>query len=331
MTSPLPYLFLQNIRTIVLLVFFLCGIPSHPIQAQDTLRMGFWNVENLFDTQHDTLKEDIAFTPSGDNHWTKRRYTDKCNKIYKVIAAMQWPALLGLAEVENDHVLRDLCLATPLRKMHYQFVHFDSPDRRGVDCALLYRSDLLQIIDSYPINVSDSTKAFFTRDILFVSCRHTASDDTCYIFVNHWPSKRGAGIAEQRRIEIAHILLSAMDSLQKAHPTSLIMAMGDFNSSPIEEAIDKGLQFYGHKTNPYGFHNLMRQIPLGTGSYKYQDTWSCIDQIIANRELKVSIFSPDFMLLNDNKYLGKKPFRTYTAMKYWGGYSDHLPIFISLP
>ena len=130
--------------------------------------MACWNVENLFDTRHDTMKDDCAFTPEGDNHWTSKRYQDKQNKIFKTIAAMQWPVVVGMAEVENDHVLRDLCRNTPLRKLGYDFVHFESPDQRGVDCALLYRKGLFDLFESTNIYVSDTTEGFYTRDILLV-------------------------------------------------------------------------------------------------------------------------------------------------------------------
>ena len=292
--------------------------------------MAFWNVENFFDTQHDTLKEDIAFTPQGENHWTAKRYADKRDKIYKMIAAMQYPAVVGLAEVENDHVLRDLCLSTPLRKYGYEFVHYESPDRRGIDCALLYRKDLFKVFESQRIEVSDSAGAFFTRDILLVG-GVLGKDDSCFLFVNHWPSKRNGAPAEQRRMEIARRLLGMMDSIQQTYPTALVLAMGDFNAAPEEDAISLGLGFHGTCRNSKGFYNLMCQIPKGEGSYKYKDSWSCIDQMIANRELAVEVFAPQFMLTDDSRYMGKKPFRTYTAMKYLGGYSDHLPLIVRIP
>ena len=304
--------------------------------AQEEWRwtMAFWNVENLFDTWHDTLKDDCAFTPEGDNHWTSKRYQGKQNKIFKTIAAMQWPVVIGMAEVENDHVLRDLCRNTPLRKLGYDFVHFESPDQRGIDCALLFRKGLFDVFESMNIYVSDTAEGFYTRDILLVGgvLRDTVSrGDTCYILVNHWPSKRGGAEAERHRMEIARQLLHTMDSLQRSHPAALVLAMGDFNASSDEETIRQGLGFAGGEMNAEGFYNLMHHIPQGEGSYKYKDTWTCIDQVIANRKLKVELFAPDFLLVDDEKYMGRKPFRTYTGMNYLGGYSDHLPVMIRIP
>lgn len=324
---------MKTCRSVFTILLFL--LPSM-IWGQEDARwtIAFWNVENLFDTRHDTLKDDCAFTPEGDNHWTSKRYQDKQNKIFKTIAAMQWPVVIGMAEVENDHVLRDLCRNTPLRKLGYDFVHFESPDKRGVDCALLYRKGNFEVLEAQNICVSDTTDDFYTRDILLVGgvlSNNTGLSDTCYILVNHWPSKRGGAEAERHRMEIAHRLLHTMDSLQRSHPTALIVAMGDFNASGDEEAMRLGLGFGGGERNPEGFYNLMSQIPQGEGSYKYKDTWSCIDQVIANRKLKVELFAPDFLLVNDEKYLGRKPFRTYTGMTYLGGYSDHLPVIIRIP
>lgn len=296
--------------------------------------IAFWNVENLFDTWHDTLKDDCAFTPEGDNHWTSKRYQDKQNKIFKTIAAMHWPVVIGLAEVENDYVLRELCYGTPLRKMGYDFVHYESPDTRGIDCALLYRHERFQVLESRNINVSDSSRGLFTRDILLVGGVLKDSlrgSDTCFVLVNHWPSKRGGVEAERHRMVIAQQLQHLLNSLQHSHPAALVLAMGDFNASSDEEAISRGLGFHGRERNDAGFYDLVSQKPEGTGSYKYQGVWSWIDHVVANRELKVELFAPDFLLEDDEKYMGKKPFRTYTGMHYQGGYSDHLPILVTIP
>ena len=227
-------------------------------------------------------------------------------------------------------MLRDLCRYTPLRRYGYEFVHYESPDSRGIDCALLYRKELFTVFESRRIDVSDSTEGFYTRDILMVG-GVLGGCYSCYVFVNHWPSKRNGAVAERHRMEIARMLLGLMDSIQRAHPKALVLAMGDFNAAPEEEAISKGLGFEGGCRNAAGFYNLMCKIAAGEGSYKYKDTWSCIDQIIANRELTAEVFAPDFMLTDDTKYLGKRPFRTYSGLQYLGGYSDHLPIIVRIP
>lgn len=303
-------------------------------QERGRWTMAFWNVENYFDTRHDTLKDDCAFTPEGDNHWSFSRFTNKKNNLFKMIAALKWPAVIGLAEVENDYVLRELCYGTPLRKMGYDFVHYESPDTRGIDCALLYRHERFQVLESRNINVSDSSRGLFTRDILLVGGVLKDSlrgSDTCFVLVNHWPSKRGGVEAERHRMAIAQQLQHLLDSLQHSHPAALVLAMGDFNASSNEEAISRGLGFHGRERNDAGFYDFVSQKPEGTGSYKYQGVWSWIDHVVANRELKVELFAPDFLLVDDEKYMGKKPFRTYTGMHYQGGYSDHLPILVTIP
>ena len=314
-------------KTFLIVLVYFAWIPSGFSQDGVPWRAAFWNVENLFDIYHDSLKLDEAFTPQGENHWTYKRYADKRNKIYKTIAAMEYPAVIGLAEVENDRVLRDLCQGTPLRRFGYEFVHYDSPDRRGVDCALLYRREQVRLLASQAICVSDSSQDFYTRDILLVEL--LVGGDSCYIFVNHWPSKLGGTTADVHRLAIARRLLLLMDSIQHQHPKTLVLAMGDFNSAPEEEAVSYGMGFGTGNANEAGFFNLM-QSSTAEGSYNYQGTWSCIDQVFANRKLEVEVFAPEFLLMPDQRHLGKKPQRTYIGMRYQGGFSDHLPIIITI-
>lgn len=314
--------------------------------AQNYMRIAFWNVENLFDTQDDSTRNDDSFTPNGENHWSTKRYQTKLRNLYKTITAMcgngeefNPPIIIGLAEVENDKVLRDLCQSTPLRKMGYSFVHFDSPDLRGIDNALLYRKELFTPIHAEAISLSDSNKAFFTRDILLVQ-GVTTLGDTLIMLINHFPSKRGGANADKHRKEAANKLREIMDSIGAAHASSAIIVTGDFNASPNEPEVVPILV----STHPKGaaYINLMSCIESGRGSHKYQDNWSCIDQIIVSSNLTdgslgihtvtpcAQIFDAEFLLVDDEKYLGKKPFRTYLGPRYIGGYSDHLPIYIDI-
>lgn len=314
-------------------VLIVCLVSSVACWSQgERWTLAFWNVENFFDTKHDTLKQDLAFTPEGDNHWTYRKYEAKRDGIYKVVAAMKWPAVMGLAEVENDNVLRDLCRYTPLRQYGYDFVHFESPDMRGVDCAMLYRRNAFRVFEAWPICVSDSSRGFFTRDILLVGgvLMMGEVEDSCFILVNHWPSKLNGAKSEKRRVEIAKRLRRVMDSLAEAYPTALVIAMGDFNSDPYEFPM-RQMEFDRNGKNPQGLYNLMFHLPKGEGSYKYIDTWSYIDQVIANRDLCAEVFKPHFMLREDKRYMGEKMFRTSIGMRYVGGFSDHLPIIVHVP
>lgn len=335
---------------ICFLTFFCCisfESKSQNNNEEICYRLVFWNVENLFDIWDDSTKNDEDFTPRGENHWTKERYNHKLTNIYKTLAALgqhknahfDMPWIVGLAEVENDKVLRDLCSGTPLRRHKYCYIHFESPDRRGIDNALLYRQDKFHPLYAKAITVSDSTKDFFTRDILLVN-GVSSQGDTLIILVNHFPSKRGGSAADLQRQEVASILRHTMDSLQISHPCAGIVVMGDFNASPDEPEIAKTLM----KRDNNDFINLMAKVESGKGSHKYQGNWSCLDQIIVSSSLCDSsscarmhvaecsgqIFDAPFLLVDDERYMGKKVFRTYIAMKYQGGYSDHLPVFIDI-
>ena len=318
-------------KTGVALILWLTGSVACWCQSE-RWTLAFWNVENFFDTKHDTLKQDYAFTPEGDNHWTYRKYGAKRDGIYKVVAAMKYPVVIGLAEVENDYVLRDLCRYTPLQRYGYDFVHFESPDSRGVDCALLYRQKSFRVFEAWPICVSDTLSGFFTRDILLVGGVFMRGDaeDSCFILVNHWPSKLNGAKAEKHRITIAKKVRGVMDSLIEAHPTASVMAMGDFNSDPYEPPM-REMEFDKNGKNPEGLYNLMFRLPKGEGSYKFQNAWSYIDQIIANRDLCAEVFKPHFMVREDPRYMGEKMFRTSIGMRYVGGFSDHLPIIVRVP
>lgn len=334
-------IFLLHRKCFLTFLFFamsFCVLQS--ADCQEVYRIAFWNVENLFDTQNDTVKNDDDFTPQGSYRWSHRRYWTKLRHVYQTIVAMgmesEPPAIIGLAEVENDKVLNDLCRGTQLRRLGYKYIHYESPDLRGIDNALLYRSDRFRPLSSKAISVSDSSKGYFTRDILFVE-GVTNSDDTIILLVNHFPSKRNSN-ADRLRMAQAEILRHIMDTLQAAHKTAAVIAIGDFNASPDEPEIAIGLM------KDSRFVNLMSCIEPGRGSYKYQDLWTCLDQIIVSRNVTEpdgicplqtatqcgQIFDKDFLLLKDDKYMGYKVFRTYLGIRYLGGYSDHLPVYIDL-
>lgn len=332
----------------------------------------FWNVENFFDTKHDSLKNDYEFLPRGSRHWTHSRFEAKRNHIFKTIVAVGeeggqpyddalMPAVVGLAEVENEVVLRELCLATPLVKYHYQFVHFESPDTRGVDVALLYRPQCFSVLSSTAICVSDATEDFHTRDILQVF-GVASSGDSMMLFVCHFPSKRGGKGAEMRRVAVVRHLMQQMILAQHRHPTAVVLAMGDFNATPQELAQYALPSFFecagasgldtpagGSDSGSFGFVNLMSKLPSDEGSYFYQGRWSYIDQFLissntvqlcktrkdihANLRLAdgaAHVFRASPLLMEDKRHMDQKPSRTYQGIRYNGGTSDHLPIYLTL-
>ena len=210
----------------------------------------------------------------------------------------------------------------------------DSPDRRGIDVALIYRTDRFTLTNSRRINVSDSAAGFFTRDILLVEGVTSEGDSLC-LLVNHWPSKRGGEEADVQRLRIADTLRSHMISLHKAHPQAAVIAMGDMNSSADEEAIAKGMGFGTDSVSPDGIRLLTQRLPRDMGSHKYQGQWRYIDQmfLLADeswqvRKLKLVKF--DHLLIDDGDRPGQRPKRTYQGPRYEGGLSDHLPLLLLL-
>jgi predicted extracellular nuclease len=307
------------------------------------LRIMFYNVENLFDIKDDSLKNDEEFLPDGIKNWNSYRYWDKQKKIAKVItAAGGWeaPAIVGLCEIENLYVLKNLIYNTPLKKYNYQIIHYESPDNRGIDVAFLYRPDKVSLIDSKPIEVLyESGRP--TRDILFAKFL-LLNDDTLNAFVNHWPSRWG-GQAQSapKRNRAASVLKVFVDSLIKADSNSNIVIMGDFNDDPDNESIAQHLSASSDTTNNSNLYNL--SFNQGTLYYKSSlgGNWNTFDQIIVSKAIfrgnskvylkkkKMDVVRADF-LIEKNDLGDDIPFRTYLGMRYHGGYSDHLPVFIDL-
>lgn len=328
-----------------LVILFLVLLPVS-LLAQ-SYRATFWNVENFFDTLNDSLANDDAFTPGGANHWTQKRFQLKCNNIYKTIVALDAPMVVGLAEVENSYVLSQLCHATPLRKLDYGFVHFDSPDPRGIDCALLYRRQLFQPFFSSRIDVSDSASLWHSRDLLLVG-GVTSTDDSLFFIVCHLPSKLGGAIADRHRVRIVSIIRSLVDSLASAQPCVPVAVMGDFNADPREPLFCSAFGFpdapeseaYAAESlpvNPEGLVGLMYAFAEGEGSCCYADRWSFFDQFLIRLPHcspfllpSASLFRPDFLLVSSPKTRSYRTFRTYSGPVYLGGFSDHLPVYIDL-
>jgi predicted extracellular nuclease len=305
----------------------------------------FYNCENFFDSDNDLLTADDEFTPSGLRHWTLKRFQDKTNRLAKVIvAAGKWnlPILVGLCEVENHQVLEKLTKSSTLAAFNYQIVHRDSPDKRGIDVALIYRPDLFKPFDYRVVPVTDPLDSLFTtRDILEVSGVLNACD-TLAVYVNHWPSKYG-GIMETKssRNLAAAALRNAIAERLAQMPGSKIVCMGDFNDTPEDESISRVLQArpVGQSSAPDELINLSfpwMNEPVQTIKSGY--SWQTFDQWIVSANfvrdtacihaMKVEIFRPEFLLEPDHQYGGVKPFRTYAGYRFQDGFSDHLPIVL---
>jgi hypothetical protein len=316
--------------------------------GRDGLRFVFYNVENLFDPFDDSLVADEEFLPGGIRGWTWNRFEEKLNQIHKVLVATGgWepPEIIGLCEVENYFVLHRLVRETPLRKYEYRIIHRDSPDRRGIDVALLYRPDFFIPVryHYYGVPVQDP-HGDPTRDILYVRGIINGCD-SLHLLINHWPSRwKGILESEAERLAAASILRHILDSLFLADNQSRILVAGDFNDEIANASLrdSLGVKHPGDQCQDDGLYlPCDNQMRGRSGSLKYHGRWYGFDLILVSgallrdRGLRVNrdgfrIFSPGFLLEDDPQWLGSRPFRTYRGYSYHGGFSDHLPVYIDL-
>jgi hypothetical protein len=323
------------------------GDIENNFQGTDSLRIMFYNVENLFDPFDDSLTNDDEFTKEGARHWSWTKYQKKLANTYKVIVATGNPlppALIGLCEIENRFVLNQLVFKTAFAKFDYRIVHQESPDRRGIDVALLFdpKRFILLAHEAIPIHFPFNSQSL-TRDILYVKGL-VFNSDTVHVFVNHWPSRWGGELAtEDKRKYVADLLKAKTDSIFETDRCASIIIMGDFNDEPTNESLYTNLVAHppGDSTR---LVNLMYPIALNKkeGSHKFQGDWAVLDQFIIsncllkpNNNLKISlgkafIAKHDFLTVSDEKFLGKKPYRTFNGYEYIGGFSDHFPVYFTL-
>ena len=304
--------------------------------------IAFYNLENLFDTVDDPDTEDDDFTPTGAKKWSNRRYKKKLYKLAKALADIgngnsdHLPVLIGVAEVENKTVIENLLDSEPLKHMDYGYVHYDSPDERGIDCALIYDRAYFKVIASEPIALfvyDVNGQRDRTRDILYVN--GTLNGENVHLFVNHWPSRRqGNDETEHKRIHAADTLLQFMNKVGEKTKRPNFIIMGDFNDGPHYPSVKR-------LVDTANLHNPMEQLLTPErGSANYKMSWMLFDQIMISPSLldhdkgthsitHSDIFDERFLTEFEGRYKGT-PFRTYVGQKYLGGYSDHFPVYIQL-
>jgi exonuclease III len=305
--------------------------------------VAFYNVENLFDTVDDPHTFDDDFTSEGKKHWNTKRYRDKIKKLGTVISklgneqSLHPPALVGLVEVENAKVVHDLANSADLRKHHYDFVHYDSPDDRGIDVALLYNKQFFELLGSenFPLYLEDTQgKRDYTRDILVVY--GNLNGELVHILVNHWPSRgEGKEKSEFKRIEAAKLAKNIINEIQAKSFDAKIIIMGDFNDDPTSKSIKEHLV-------TEDFYNPMESLldRDSVGSLTYKSKWNLFDQIIITKNflkpesgkhhLKYAeVFNKEWLKIFRGKLKGS-PFRTYIGPWYQGGFSDHFPVYLYL-
>ena len=335
---------------LISLVVFLLVPGLYSQKKDEVLTVMFYNVENLFDTEQDPDNEYSEFSPESEKAWDMERYEKKLDDIAAVIKALgedELPEIVGLCEVENKKVVEDLVRTKDLRRGDYGIVHYESPDFRGIDCALLYNMDEFRVISSKAIPVTfpfDSSET--TRDILYVEGK-TADNETLHLFVNHWSSRWGGEReTEPKRIYCAITLRKEVDRIMNADPEAKIIVMGDLNDEPTNRSVFEMLLANNKRKNAdnrelfnlmYDGHNQRNE-----GSYNYRGSWNMIDHVIVSRTLITEtqgwhcgyddgrVFKADFMLYHDEKKQQHVPNRTYGGPNYYGGISDHLPVYVRL-
>lgn len=304
--------------------------------------IAFYNLENLFEIKDDPQTNDNDFLPTSKKKWTHKRYENKLRKLGFAISNIgrketdKHPAIIGLAEVENDTVLKDLIESKHLNECNYNFVHYDSLDERGIDVALLYDTDCFEVTHSetFAIHlVDDDGSLDYTRDILLVA--GLLKDEEIYVIVNHWSSRRdGATETENKRLEASNKVSEIINDLRRKNLNVKIITIGDFNDDPTSNSVKqlvKGQDLF----NP-----METLLSYSRGSTSHDFKWNLFDQIIFTKNFfgtvpntfsytEANIFDDDFLKLFNGKYKGK-PFRTYVGKKYKGGYSDHFPVYAIL-
>lgn len=332
--------------------FFIAASNSQNEKEYKIITIAFYNVENLFDYEDDPITFDDDRTPEGKDNWTQEIYEAKVRNTAKVIADIGQdltgtsPAIIGLCEIENRRVLEDLANDPTLLNNDYGIVHFDSPDRRGIDVALLYKKKLFTPTNSKAHELliyqdHDRNQRIYTRDQLLVS--GMLAGEKIHFIVNHWPSRSGGEErSRSKRIKAAELNKRIIDSLFSENPYAKIITMGDMNDDPTSPSIKTVLKTKSERESIglKGLYNPMENMhKKGMGTLAYRDAWNLFDQIIISTELakkdftayrfyKAGIYNKNYLQTPRGQYKGY-PFRSF-ANAYTGGYSDHFPVYIYL-
>ena len=332
----------------ILLAFiiqFATGCGKKDFVGDNNMTVVFYNVENLFDIADDPRRQDDEFTPEGPNKWSSQRYKKKLGDIAKVISSINkhdLPEIVGLCEIENEKVLEDLISVKDLASGKYSFIHYESPDVRGIDCALIYRPEEFAVSGHsfIPVKLRDNPD-YKTRHILYVSGT-AVNNEELHIFINHWPSRNGGVRAtESKRLQVAEILIHKVKEIRKKSPEGHIVIMGDLNDEPEDLSVSGVMKaFHGIEGTDKLTNLMVPEYNSGKGSYNYRGDWSMLDHIIVSGGLldgkgwdcknrQGYVFKRDWMEYTRKDGI-KVPDRTYGGRDYFGGISDHFPVFFRL-
>lgn len=342
----------KNLFCLPVLLFSFIFLNSYPQEKEQPYffsGIGFWNVENLYDTIDDPLTSDEEFLPGGSNHWNSEKYAVKLKNLSEVISGMgaeissEGLVALGVAEIENRSVLEDLVNTEKLKPFNYQVVHYNSPDKRGIDVAFLYQPRFFKVTSSRSYTLKmDSDTGLYTRDQLLVS--GIFDERPLHIIVVHWPSRRGGAEASNpKRVAAAGLTRSIVDSLTSLDPVAGIIIMGDFNDDPADESMKVHLRTK-EKAADLGkgdlFNSMEESFRKGMGTLTYKKNWNLFDQIVLSHTLagndmnsfqyySAGIFDKPFVREAEGNFKGN-PFRTFAGKNYLGGYSDHFAVYVVL-
>lgn len=338
-----------------LCLFSLLVLISFHLTAQEQSYqvglIGFYNLENLFDTIDTPDVRDTEFSPGGAKNYDYKIYNDKLNNLSSVISSLgnnlspDGVSILGVAEIENRSVLEDLVKQPSLASRNYQIVHYDSPDKRGIDVGLLYNPKYFTVTESRAVPMiiyDDANERVFTRDILLVGGNYHG--EQLYIMVNHWPSRSGGEAASApRRNACAKMVRHLTDSIRTAIPTAKVVIMGDLNDDPVSPSVAEVLDAQGKKNKVRSgdlYNPMWEFFRKGMGSNAYRDAWSLFDQVIMSdnwldpsqtgfRFYQAHIHNPTQLVQKTGHFKGY-PFRTFSGDSYLGGYSDHFPVYMAI-
>jgi len=347
----LPAIFIRPLVFLTGLVLLSPGARSQDRTKYSLRTLAFYNLENLFDTHNDSLTFDDARTPGGNYRWTSERYREKIKHISAVLSEIgsavtsATPDLIGLCEVENRQVLDDLIQQPKLIGSDYGIIHFDSPDERGIDVALLYKRAVftpLAFNSRRLLLYDEDGMRDYTRDPLVVT--GLLDGEELHLIVNHWPSRSGGQArSDPYRKAAAELNRQILDSLSAEYSRPAVVLMGDLNDNPTDSSLKKVLKT---KSDPFSlaegeWYNPMESLyRKGAGTLAYRDIWSLFDQILLTAPLldgtqgnyhfwRVGIHHPPELSVQKGRYKGY-PLRTYSGGRYSGGYSDHFPVYLYL-
>lgn len=328
------------------LLFLLINTTFSQEKKYNLYSVAFYNLENLFDTSHDEGKNDYEYLPDGSMKWTEEKYQSKLKNMSTVLSQLSSDMLplgfsiAGVSEIENDHVLNDLIQQPALAPRDLKFVHIEGPDRRGIDCAVLYNPRFFTVKSEKLVPYQSNDTAFKTRGFLVV--RGELAGEDLSVIVNHWPSRfAGPPFRESAGRQVRAV----KDSLLLIDPKMKVIIMGDMNDDPDDKSMSEALgakremkevKEAGDLYNPWW--NILRS--KGIGTLEYRGNWNLFDQIVLNGNLlgkdrstltfyKNEVFRRDYMFQTDGSYKGY-PKRTHAGGVWLNGYSDHLPTIIYL-